>query len=351
MVRLLHTADVHLSTDRPERQAALAELLDRAGTDDVDLVTIAGDLFDSDRDSEALRPELRQLFADRPYEVVAIPGNHDEAAFRTDLHFGESFGAAVGTPFEHRTVGDVRLTCVPYPATDVEDVLLALADREPYDGTEVAVLHCSLEAPFQHASAGDEAGRRYFPVTRETLGELGFSYYLAGHFHSAHRIELPGNATFVYPGSPASVTRKETGPRTVALLDTEAGNIDLPRLEAFHYDELAVEVRPGAERAALDRIADWVEERRDRNVEPTVSVTGHVGMAETEFEAALAEASGDVRPDNRTAGVERVLGDQLFRAFESKLEERDVDDDALEAEVWERTVRIFSALSTGGRLP
>lgn len=352
MTRLLHTADVHLSRDAPERRAALEELLRLGEEEDVDLVTIGGDLFDSDRDSEELRPDLRQIFSDRPYSIVAIPGNHDEAAFRSDLHYGESFDAAVTEPFEHVTGSDsnVRITCVPYTAQAVDEVLIALAERDPFDGVEVLLLHCSLEAPFDTVSEGDEENRRYFPVTRETLADLGFDYYLAGHFHSSHQVELPNGSMFVYPGSPASVTRKETGPRNVALVDTVDERLDFRRLDAFHYDALEVVVTPGDEGEALAEISEWVDRRRDRNVDASITVSGHVTVDETEFQTELEEVSGDVPVTNTTTDVDEVLSHPLFQEFESKLDARDLEDESLREDVRNRTISIFSELSSGGRI-
>jgi hypothetical protein len=64
---------------------------------------------------------------------------------------------------------------------------------------------------------------------------------------------------FVYPGSPASVTRKETGPRNVALIDTAAEQLNFHRLDAFHYDTLDVVVTPGEEEGILDEISEWID--------------------------------------------------------------------------------------------
>lgn len=352
MTRLLHTADVHLSTDAPERSEALAETLEVAEAEAVDIVTVGGDLFDSERDSDALRPDLRQLFSDRPYDVLTIPGNHDEAAFSADLHYGESVTAVVGEPYEHVTGpdGTVRITCVPYTAAAVDEVLIALADREPFDGVEVLLLHCSLEAPFQDVSEGDEATHRYFPVTRETLADLDFDYYLAGHYHSTHHVELPNGAPFVYPGTPASVTRTETGPRTVALVDTATHQVSFERLEAFYYDALDLTVTPGEADAVLDEIAAWVADRRDRNVDAAITVSGHVAMAETAFQRELDEVTEGVSVENRTTGVREVLAHPLFEEFEGKLEAREFEDESLRADVRTRAIRIFSALSAGGQL-
>jgi Calcineurin-like phosphoesterase len=87
-LRVLHTADVHLDSDgygNPARQAAHAErgravfraIVDRALTDRVDLLLIAGDLFDHNRASDATVAFVRDELARLGRPVVILPGNHD----------------------------------------------------------------------------------------------------------------------------------------------------------------------------------------------------------------------------------------------------------------------------------
>lgn len=85
-MRILHTADWHIGkklgrVDRlPEAERALDEIVEMARSERVDLVIVAGDLFD-----RALPPfacmglvfETLQRLADTGAHVVAIPGNHD----------------------------------------------------------------------------------------------------------------------------------------------------------------------------------------------------------------------------------------------------------------------------------
>jgi hypothetical protein len=54
--------------------------------------------------------------------------------------------------------------------------------------------------------------------------------------------------------------------------------------------------------------------------------------------------------ENKTTDVEEVLSHPLFEEFESKLDARDFEDDSLSDDVWNRTISIFSELSSGGRL-
>src|SRR5258707_9416730 len=91
MLRLLHTADVHLGarhTDLGEQAAAQRErqfaafraTVDLAIAEKVDVVVIAGDLFDATvqprRSVERGAAELKRL-ADVRIRTVIIPGTHD----------------------------------------------------------------------------------------------------------------------------------------------------------------------------------------------------------------------------------------------------------------------------------
>src|SRR4030095_2696716 len=108
-LRVLHTADVHLDGDvggTLEQQAAYRErgrrvlqrIVDRALADEVDLLLIAGDLFDNNRvpdDTIAfVRGELDRL----RQPVVILPGNHD-ALYTKSIYDRHDFSA--GAPQVH----------------------------------------------------------------------------------------------------------------------------------------------------------------------------------------------------------------------------------------------------------
>lgn len=360
MVRILHTADVHLTPDADERQAALTSVLSEADASDVDAVTIGGDLFESEAAAEQLRDTLRGLFSERDYPILTIPGNHDAEAFRSNLFFGESFIPATETPFDHFEIRDARITCLPYTPQATDDLLIGLRDREPFDGPECLLLHCSLEAPIQ-GGVGGEGEQRYFPISKEELAELDFDYYLAGHYHSQHRTELSNAGTFVYPGTPASVTRKETGRRTCAIIDTEASPaVQLKHLDSFHYDSLALRVTPGEEDAVLEEISRQVDRWADRNVAPEITIDGFTRMNEAAFGDAIQERSGGVPVENRTRTVEHILSHPLFEAFQDRLKERtqpqaveertDYEPEQFQNDVWEATLSVFAELAAEGKL-
>ena len=91
MLRLLHTADVHLGArhadlgeaaiaQRERQFAAFVRTIDVALAESVDVVLIAGDLFDSNvqprRSVERVAAELRRL-VERRIRTVITPGTHD----------------------------------------------------------------------------------------------------------------------------------------------------------------------------------------------------------------------------------------------------------------------------------
>ena len=88
-MRILHTADLHLRAAGDERWQALAAVLDRAESLDVNLVVISGDMFDKSVEAQRLKPALREVFAGRPIPVVILPGNHDEKGLRAGDFFHE----------------------------------------------------------------------------------------------------------------------------------------------------------------------------------------------------------------------------------------------------------------------
>jgi DNA repair exonuclease SbcCD nuclease subunit len=351
MTRVYHTADVHLTAAAQERRAALRTLLDTAERDGADVVTVGGDLFDQPGEMERLRAALRNdLFSERPFEILLIPGNHDVEAYRDDVFFGDSCTVLAEEPFTHWTApdGDLRITGLPYRDRPDDELLLALGNREPFDGTEALLLHCSLDAPFDDYETGDEGRRRYFPVTEAVLTELGFDYYLAGHYHSPHQVGFEDSSVFTYPGTPASTSHAETGKRQISVLETGEG-LDFRTLPTFHYVAQEFTATPGSEEELLEAVRTWVETHVSDAAEASLRVNGFVATAEAAFHAELTEAAGPAALTDETRSVQQILSHPLYRSFEAELGETDWDESTA-TQVTQRTLEVFSQLSVQGEL-
>lgn len=91
MLKILHTADWHLGkrlqeySRIAEQKLVLEEICQIADQDEVDLVLLAGDIFDTFNPSheavELLYKTLRRLSKNGMRPVVAISGNHDSSQF------------------------------------------------------------------------------------------------------------------------------------------------------------------------------------------------------------------------------------------------------------------------------
>lgn len=347
MTTILHTADVHLRPDADERFAALEAVLETAEENEADVLTVGGDLFDRPGDVETLRNDLRnRYFSDRPFEVVLIPGNHDVEAFRGDLFFGDSCTVVADEePFGQwvAPAGDLRIVCIPYREAADDELLMALDDRRPFDGTEVLLFHGSLDAPIG-ADTGDEEAYRYFPVTETVLAELDFDYYLAGHYHGAHLVQFETGAGFAYPGTPAATRRSETGRRRVVRLDPDDGLAFEP-LDTHHYLEKHVTVVPGREDAVVEELDAWIEETVTTNAVPSIQVMGVIDCPETEFDDRLRAIADPEWLENETVSVDHVTAHPVVDAFEERLAEREWDEETVEA-VWTRTLRTASKVAS-----
>src|SRR5438094_7937012 len=87
-LRVLHTADVHLESDgygdtsqqaahRERERRTFRHIVDRALSDQVDLLLIAGDLFDHNRVSDEAVEFVRTELARLRQPAVILPGNPD----------------------------------------------------------------------------------------------------------------------------------------------------------------------------------------------------------------------------------------------------------------------------------
>lgn len=341
-MKILHTADVHLRDDDPNTIDAIEEIIETAEREEVDLLTIGGDLFDTPEDAESLRPQLRTLFSDIPFDIIGIPGNHDAEVYDENLQFGSDIKTLVQDPFESRRYGDTEIVGVPYSSSLTEELYSELVEKSEEDRKQILLLHCTLDIGFKSSGFGEEEGE-YFPVTKSVLSDLGYDYVLAGHIHSTDRVvPLESGGKFVYPGSPVSHSTKETGQRKAVLVDTSEDDVTSIPLDTFYYDEFVETVRPGEEAQVIERISRWGEQHDGRNCELSVEIDGFIEIDEGEFSEHVRDAAGSADVTNEARLVDQVLDHPLYNRFEDKLEEReDIEDEQV---VRERVIEVMSQL-------
>ena len=243
MLRLLHTADVHLgarhadlgeqaAAQRERQFAAFVATVDLAIAEKVDVVLIAGDLFDSNvqprRSVERVAAELKRL-ADAKIRTVVIPGTHD-VYDRASLYRVHDLAALAGNgpdddwvtvlnpdrPSVHLKACDVVVHGPVFatkraPHSPLRDLV---ADRAEGAATwQIGMIHGSLAIP--ERTDGDEV-----VVTREEIAATDLDYLALGHWHSTQQ-GTAGSTRWAYSGAPEPVAVTQDGAGKVLLVTLE----------------------------------------------------------------------------------------------------------------------------------
>lgn len=347
-MKILHTADLHLTENKPFTLDALKTILKKAEELEVDYLTIGGDLFDSNEDANSLRPKLRNLFSNLPFDIYAIPGNHDNEAYANNLNFGSNFFVITDEPCSViRLSDDINLCALPYTPKPSSKLLGQLKESVERNKTNILLLHCSLDIGYSGEDIGEEEEINYFPISSSVLSDLGYDYIIAGHFHSELIIKKLGdNTVFVYPGSPCSLTSKEIGKRAVALLDLEKKEINDHLLDTFFINKLKLMVYPNTTEEKLQLIDSFIKEHERENCELIIEIKGFGEMSETEFVSLIEEKIPDkISLTNEYRDISTILDNFIFQKFQDLLEESDYED---KASVENFVIEVFSDLIARG---
>ena len=235
MLKLLHTADLHLggefsqldADDRRKlaraRLAVVEQILALAEQYAVDAVLWAGDIFDTSNPSEdwwkgfAKALTVRQGWS-RP--VVLLPGNHDPlnqgSVFHKDHPFRQLLPAWVHVVdcdgFELALGPNAVLYAAPCRSTaGAEDLALSLPARSSGD--------LRVRVGLVHGSTFDLPGyQTNFPITRDATAQRGLDYLAVGDTHGYREIPENGVAPIVYPGAPEPTSFGDFGAGSVVMV-------------------------------------------------------------------------------------------------------------------------------------
>ncbi len=297
--RILHAADIHLDSplkklDRYEsapseriRRAsrrALENMADLAIEQDVDLVVIAGDLYDGDWTDQntglAFVSQAARLTG-ATIPLLVIRGNHDAANVMTaslplpknpdgsEMFLGskgpesrvfESIGVVVhGQSFRSRA--ETKNLAARYPA--------------PASGLfNLGLLHTGLEGSASHA--------HYAPCTAQELTDKGYDYWALGHIHTRADHGIEGGAPIVFSGNIQGRHVGELGAKGCVLFEVDDRNRcehTFHELDVLRYLECSIDVGEMTDRNEIyDVYQDWLKESTnscgDRLVVPRVTLTG-----------------------------------------------------------------------------
>jgi DNA repair exonuclease SbcCD nuclease subunit len=324
MLRIIHTADVHLgarhddlgeqaSAQRERQFAAFSAAIDLALAEKVDLFLIAGDLFDSNvqpkRSVERVAAELKRL-ADSKIRTVIVPGTHD-CYDRSSIYRTYDLKALAGSTADDDlvTVLTPELPSIHLKACDViVHGPVFPTKRAPYSplrdlaGTpgdspatwRIGMVHGSIAIP-------GKTERDDVVITTEEMAATGFDYLALGHWHSAQQAKA-GGVTYAYAGAPEAVALDQDRAGKVLLVELEeiggrrSVTVQERQVGTTRFEKVEIDA---ANIAAQPALIETLGKKGDPNLVLDARVVGvrpdELDLNLDEIEAALAGSFLKVR--------------------------------------------------------
>lgn len=382
MLRLLHTADVHLgarhadlgdraATQRERQFAAFVTTIDLALAERVDLVLIAGDLFDSNvqpkRSVERAAAQLQRLVEGR-IRIVIAPGTHD-------VYDRASIYRAYDLPAMAGAVGSDLVTVLDPDHPDVHlkslDVVVhgqcfatKRAPHSPLEGLDtskderatwhVGLLHAALA--IEGKTDGDDV-----VITTDEIATTHLDYLALGHWHSTTKGKA-GKTSYAYSGAPEPIALDQDGAGNVLLVSLEEADgrktvtvedrkVGRTRVEKLQLDAASV----GSQPSLVAKLA----ERADQDLVLDVELIGvkpdeldlHVDEAENELadrflKVRVRDRSVSPLPDGPVVSADTVLG-AFIRDLEAQIAEAEARDQEATSTELRDSLRLGRLLLSG----
>ncbi|MGO8958910.1 MAG: exonuclease SbcCD subunit D [Streptosporangiaceae bacterium] len=378
-MKILHTSDWHVGKvlkgrDRSdEHDAVLRSIVQTARNEDVDLVLIAGDLFESSAPTpKAQGLVMRALLGLREdgRQVVAIGGNHDNASLLDSVYrpaLGELGLHILGTPKAPASGGTLRLTtrggepltvaAMPFLsqryavraaelllheaaehaldyARRIASMISLLTEQFTADSVNIVMAHATLLGGRRGGGERDVQTTFEYEVP-SSIFPSSAHYAALGHLHRQQ--EIPAPCPAFYSGSPLAIDFGEEANQPGALIVTAAPGI--------RADARRVDIAGGRPlrtlRGSLDHVIEEGERAGDAYLRVILAESARAGLGDlvreklpNALEVQLDEAHRP-RPGSHGDKPSRA-GRSPRQLFGDYLAEQDVAD--------ERVERMFAEL-------
>jgi DNA repair exonuclease SbcCD nuclease subunit len=263
--KVIHAADLHLDSpfkglERYEgapveeiteaTRGAFTNLVDHAVDDDVDLVLLAGDVYDGDwpdyNTGLFFAGQLKRL-QDANVQVVIVNGNHDAVSVITKtLRLPANTKVLSHARPESVRFDDlgIAVTGQSFATRDVTEDLSAAFPAPEQGYVNFALLHTSADGRPGHAP--------YAPCNPVELALRGFDYYALGHVHT--REILSESPWIAFSGSLQGRHARETGAKgfyVVEVSDNRIVRVAPVDCDVVRWERIDVDA---SELASLDEV-------------------------------------------------------------------------------------------------
>lgn len=347
-IRFIHTSDVHLDTSfsasgfparlglrkREAIRATFRRILEDARTESVDMVLIAGDLFEHDRVTPDTVEFLKQQFsAMGSIRVFIAPGNHDPfiqgSPYREESWPGNTriFSSEEFQTVEMPELG-ARVAGCGFTRAQVQEHLFNRLRPMPAEGFNIVVAHGSdlARVPGGKFSHG--------PLTIDEVAGKNVHYCALGHYHEQRPVENAIDGAEVwYSGIPEGRGWDEEGDRGYLLVEVADGKVRVARRVCNQYPLRTLEMDCD-EFTSREQIVDAIRAHSalDHSTILRIRLLGAVDprldVSISELEARLADETLQIFFEDQTMPAldysaiadENTLRGRFARAMNARIE-------------------------------
>jgi DNA repair exonuclease SbcCD nuclease subunit len=359
MLKILHTADIHLgakfaslenkgASQREQLRATFKNVIATAIAERVNIVLIAGDLFDSNQQPQRnvdLVIEQFNLLGSNSIPVCLIPGTHDSLDSSSIYRKVDFEGKCPNL----RIFADENISCKEYPSLDLtvygKPNLSNRSSVSPLKGLRrstsskfhIGMAHGSLYIP-EKIAQDDHVFRL------EEVQSSGMDYLALGHWHRIYR--CPAESPAWYSGPPEWIPGQTEKGVVLLVSFSVAGEVEVEpkKLGLRDYNEVEIDMN---EIEDLAMLKSRISEGAGQNLIGKVTLKG---LREVEFivnpddlESELGERFFHLRVVDKshpksaevTEGEERLIASRFIRLMKGQIEslegeEKEIAENALQ---------------------
>ena len=227
-MRILHCADLHLDAKMTthlskekarERKIEIlrtfSRMVDYAKKNDVSVILIAGDMFDTRNVSTMARNTVRDVIVQNPQiDFLYLKGNHDNDNFLLKLGEIPSNLLLFEDKWKSYTYGNVVISGLEWKQKNIQQAYQSLILEH---GTfNIVMLHGQI-ADYRNKNKNET-------ISLEDLKNKNIDYLALGDVHSHRLGRLDGRGLYCYPGCMEGRGFDECGKKGFVLLDIDEEN-------------------------------------------------------------------------------------------------------------------------------
>ena len=208
MVKILHTADMHLDSPftlmdaslsearRADLRSAFSALMMYVKDNDIDILLIAGDMFEHEyATKETIALAVREFEKVPECRIVISPGNHDPYTPNSvykKCRFPENVHIFTESTMSVFSFDDIGVDVYGYAFTAPYMEHNPFIGKKPLRPERMNILcaHGDTSSPIS----------RYCPITESDIADSGYDYAALGHIHTGKEPAKAGDTVYAYSG-------------------------------------------------------------------------------------------------------------------------------------------------------